>query len=112
MTADKYTYLYNGTPDSAAVSVYPVVCLSSDALQIDIPAVPVGGDEVVYSVRNSGKCAYRWLKSTTGKRFAEIFITVSAEVRRTVRRAIGYIRCAMSCLRMSLTFRRTVCLRL
>lgn len=112
MTADKYTYLYNGTSDSTAVSVCSVVSLSSDALQIDIPAVPAGHDEKVYSVRSSGSGAYRWLKSTADRHFAEIFITVSECVKRTVKRAIGYIRCVVCSLRMSLTFRQTVCLRL
>ena len=112
MTADKYIYACDGAPDSAAVSVCPVVCLPSDALQINIPAVQIGHDEKIYSVRSSGNSAYRWLKSTTGRHFAEIFITVSECVKRTVKRAIGYIRCVVCSLRMSLTFRQTVCLRL
>jgi hypothetical protein len=111
MTAENKNllYRYEGTSDSATVSVYPSSRLLSDALQIDLPEIP--RNEKVLSVRSSGNSAYRWLKPT-GRYFSEIFITVSAVAKEAVKRTLRFFRGAVAALKMSLTLRKTVCLRL
>ncbi|MBE6359016.1 MAG: hypothetical protein E7057_07215 [Lentisphaerae bacterium] len=111
MTAEKNNtlYRYEGAIDSATVSLYPSLRLPSDALQIDVPEVP--SEEKVYTVRNNGSSAYRWLQMTS-RRFSEIFITVSSLIRNTATKVRRFIRCAVSRISSSLTFRQTVCLRL
>ena len=105
-------YLYDETRKDDCFSVSSVVdVLSIASNQVDIPASEQRIGET-FSVCGSGDgSAYRWLKPT-GRRFAEIFITVTAAVRHSIKAAKRFVRLAVHRVRMSLTVRKTICLRL
>ena len=105
------TYIYNKELESASISVYPVLSvLSESSPQMNVPATEQKNG-VVLSVRSAEVTAYRWLEPT-GRRFAEIFITISASFKRAFRAARCFISGVVRNLKMALNIRRPACLRL
>jgi hypothetical protein len=101
-------YTYNDKLECQSVSVYPV--LSDSSPRMDVPETE-HKTGIVFSVSSVDASAYRWLKPTS-KRFAEIFITVTAGLKRAFRAAERFISGRVRNLKMALNIRRPACLRL
>ena len=102
-------YCYLPGRDDQTISVRGVLP-RSEYRQMDIPA-PEAVAGVTFTIRCAAVAAYCWL-NPTGKRFAEIFITVTRKVAAVYRAVRRFVRRAAVHLRAALALRRTVFLRL
>lgn len=102
-------YSYQEPAQSASFSVYPAVP-AVVGNQLDIAAAPLESGKTI-SITPQKHSAYRWL-APTSKHFAEILITVSAQVKKVFGKASRFISRAVKTIAMNLTIHRTVFLRL
>ena len=95
----------------ASFSVSPVLsAVSGSSLQLDVPAPELHTGKS-FSVRSGVVTAYVWYEPTS-RRFAEVFITVTAHFKRIVRSVRHFIRQAVRSLTLTMLARRPACLRL
>ena len=107
----KNRYLYRKEADAATVSVFPSVAVAPDEVSFYVasPAETVSG--VCCSVRDNGNSQYFW-SDPCSKYFSAIFITITAAVKAEFRKVKRFARRMADRIKISLTLRKTVCLRL
>jgi hypothetical protein len=103
-------YLFQEDRSSATVSIYPVFPASAAEADFQV-ASPVIPEEVTYSVAPVDDSSYFW-HAPASPRFAEISITVTTAVKVAYRAVKRFIRHVIHQIKISLTLRRTVFLRL
>ena len=105
-------YFYDGAREGVSLSVYPscVVLADETSLSFDVPASEMSAG-VVCTVAGGEAGAYIW-NAPESRKFAEIFITVTAAAKRACCAAKRFICGVVRSLKMSLSIRRPSCLRL
>ena len=103
-------YLFQEEHSSATVSVYPVFPAAAAEADFQV-ASPVIPEEVTYSITPVDDQSYFW-HAPASPRFAEISITVTTAVKVAYRAVKRFVRHVIHQIKISLTLRRTVFLRL